>query len=247
MLKPKIPLEELDDYIRRINQASSVDEIIEILQSQIKRLGFDKMTYWLRWHHHETNKPIFFSTYSKKYQDHYVEQDFKQHDMVGKFSNIKNTPFKWSEIAQKIPITPMQKILFSDSAAVGIRSGGSIPIHGPNLVKATLSVANDAPTKEFDEHFDYHRHEIALMANYAHEKMLSFGLDSPIKPNLLTPREVQILTFVSRGKTYWEISVILSIQEDTVKKHMQNIGLKLNVSNGSHAVAKGLAFGLINP
>ncbi|PHM70012.1 helix-turn-helix domain-containing protein [Xenorhabdus kozodoii] len=48
---------------------------------------------------------------------------------------------------------------------------------------------------------------------------------------LLTKRESQILFWVSQGKTYYEIGVILSISESTVKFHVGNIFKKLGTVN----------------
>lgn len=53
----------------------------------------------------------------------------------------------------------------------------------------------------------------------------------------LTQRERQILDWVRTGKTNWEIARILNISENTVKKHVQNMYKKLDVTNRIQAVA----------
>jgi len=53
----------------------------------------------------------------------------------------------------------------------------------------------------------------------------------------LTVREKDILTWVKEGKSTWEVASILGITQDTVKYHLRNIFLKLNVTNRSQAVA----------
>ena len=63
----------------------------------------------------------------------------------------------------------------------------------------------------------------------------------------MTTRELEVLSWVSRGKTYWEIGRILNIQEDTVKKHMKKACTLLDAANSSQAVAKGVYYGLITP
>jgi len=54
----------------------------------------------------------------------------------------------------------------------------------------------------------------------------------------LTQREVQILQWVSKGKTNVEIALILHISAFTVKNHMQRLFQKLNVTNRAQAVSK---------
>ena len=61
----------------------------------------------------------------------------------------------------------------------------------------------------------------------------------------ITVRESEILQWVHKGKTNWEISVILNISPHTVKNHVQNILRKLNVQNRSHAAVKASRMGLV--
>ncbi len=243
----RISFEELDSFLLAIDKSNSLDEILVILQKQIEKFGFDRFTYWLRWANNDQKEPIGITTYPEKFIDHYISNDFQSHDMVGRFSTQTNIPFKWSDIAQRFSITKMQKVLFSDSESVGIKSGGSIPIHGPNYAQATFSVVSDLNYQEFDRRFHYHRHELHIIATYAHEKIMALGIDGKINDLTLTARETEILTWVSRGKTYWEIGRILNIQENTVKKYMHRIYGLLEVSNNTHAVAKAIINGLILP
>lgn len=54
----------------------------------------------------------------------------------------------------------------------------------------------------------------------------------------LSARELEVLDWVTRGKTNPEIGLILDISEFTVKNHMQRVFRKLNVSNRAQAVGK---------
>ncbi len=54
----------------------------------------------------------------------------------------------------------------------------------------------------------------------------------------LTPREVEVLRWLRKGKTSWDISVILMISERTVNYHVGNIMQKLDVTNRMQAVSE---------
>lgn len=56
--------------------------------------------------------------------------------------------------------------------------------------------------------------------------------------DLLSARELEILTWVMRGKSNFEISAILDLSTLTVKNHLQNIYRKLNVHTRVQAVAR---------
>lgn len=62
--------------------------------------------------------------------------------------------------------------------------------------------------------------------------------DSPeaLRPLGLTPREAEILFWITQGKSNPEIAIILTMQLVTVKKHVQNILQKLGVENRTAAL-----------
>ena len=63
----------------------------------------------------------------------------------------------------------------------------------------------------------------------------------------LTPREHDVLLLVAEGLTNKEIGGRLSITEDTVKKHVQNIIWKLRAADRTQAAIMALKLGLLEP
>jgi DNA-binding NarL/FixJ family response regulator len=57
----------------------------------------------------------------------------------------------------------------------------------------------------------------------------------------LTARETEVLTWIARGKTNYEIGVILSACTGTICKHVEHILCKLNVKNRTAAAVIALA------
>ncbi len=64
------------------------------------------------------------------------------------------------------------------------------------------------------------------------------NLASASRLHLLSAREEEILTWVSKGRTNFEIAEILAISAFTVKNHVQRILRKLGAANRTEAVAK---------
>ncbi|MGB1328112.1 MAG: response regulator [Porticoccaceae bacterium] len=58
----------------------------------------------------------------------------------------------------------------------------------------------------------------------------------------LTPRESEVLTWISRGKTNQEIAMILDFSPRTVNKHLEQIFRKLGVENRTTAAAVSLKY-----
>jgi len=61
----------------------------------------------------------------------------------------------------------------------------------------------------------------------------------------LTPREIDVLRLIARGKANKIIAAELSLTEETVKSHIRNILSKLGANDRTHAVAIGLKRGII--
>lgn len=58
--------------------------------------------------------------------------------------------------------------------------------------------------------------------------------------NLLTLRELEVLQHIAKGHLYKEVADSLGISIETVKKHLRNIYIKLQVQNRTEAVVKYL-------
>jgi len=56
----------------------------------------------------------------------------------------------------------------------------------------------------------------------------------------LSCREKEVLTLMAEGKTYTQISNVLFISPETVRTHMRNMYVKLQVSNKSEAIRIGM-------
>jgi LuxR family transcriptional regulator, quorum-sensing system regulator BjaR1 len=66
-----------------------------------------------------------------------------------------------------------------------------------------------------------------------------------IEKNRLSRRQREILSWASRGKTNWEIAIILKCKEATIVYHIKEAGRKLGAVNKTHAVSKAIHMGLL--
>lgn len=233
--------------ISRIEEAIDLDDLTTKVQTIISQWGFSSFSYWLKHPPDSKRQPIALATYPADYSKHYMKNKYYLHDMIGLVSNTTCVPFTWDEIEDIYSLTVMQKKLFDESASVGMKSGGCIPIHGPFNSHAVFSVVSDQTEKEFARWFNHCKQDIHMIALYIHDKVIKLEAAIGHKVVSMTTRELEVLTWVSRGKTYWETGKILNIKEDTVKKHIKKACLLLHASNSTQAVAKATVYGLISP
>ena len=91
-----------------------------------------------------------------------------------------------------------------------------------------------------------HAHNVTIARrNGAWEVIESFAVsdESPT----LTARELEVLTWVARGKSAWEIGEVLHITKRTVDEHVQNIMRKLGAANRTQAAAMAVRDRIIDP
>jgi DNA-binding CsgD family transcriptional regulator len=77
------------------------------------------------------------------------------------------------------------------------------------------------------------------------ERLMGFGPPDDEDDVRLTDRERDVLSWIAEGKSDWEMSVILSVSETTVRFHADNARRKLGAVNRAHAVARLAAARLI--
>jgi DNA-binding NarL/FixJ family response regulator len=99
--------------------------------------------------------------------------------------------------------------------------------------------ADDYITKPID--FDVlHAIIIARLAAVARKEL-------PPKPTMLHDREIELLTWVARGKTSAQIAKITGLAKRTIDFHLDNARIKLGAATRTEAAIKAAASNLIEP
>ncbi len=70
-------------------------------------------------------------------------------------------------------------------------------------------------------------------------------LEKPPEHDRLTPREIEVLTYLSKGFTIKEIASLMGIKWFTVNDHIKSIYKKLNVSSRAEAAVLATKHGLV--
>ncbi len=181
-------------------------------------------------------------TYPDEWMDIYLRRNYHFSDPVSILSRQRAAPFFWNKAIQFKDLTKKERRVMQLARDFGLKDGVSFPIVRAGYYSAGASIIGSEMEIQED---DLPRLQLAML--YFHGCLL--GLQK--KPEkvrgeiLLTRREIDCLSWVSNGKTDWEIGEILSISETTVHTHIENAKKKLNSVTRAQAVAEAIKVGSI--
>ncbi len=184
--------------------------------------------------------------HSPRFLENYSQQAFALSDPLVARGLSGSEPFSWEDAiaSHTQPATARQvKKLLELSADYGLKRGlGYASRPRPHSNEASyicLEMGCEPLSSIHTEALFYalpHLHELLRrLCDKAPEKMTS----------ALSGRELEVMQWLKEGKTAWEIGMILSISERTVKFHIANCYAKLNVTNRSQAIARAMRLNLI--
>lgn len=86
---------------------------------------------------------------------------------------------------------------------------------------------------------------VPLASGFQSSRPLPMGRGAPLDHERLTPRESEVLTYLSKGFTIKEIANLMGIKWFTVNDHIKSIYKKLNVSSRAEAAVLASKQGLV--
>ncbi|HXA84440.1 MAG TPA: LuxR C-terminal-related transcriptional regulator [Candidatus Dormibacteraeota bacterium] len=179
--------------------------------------------------------------YSDEWLKEYLRNDYFSCDPI-KRARLSGVDFmRWSDTFAKAEKN-VEKHYIRQAREYNIHEGVTIGAHrtssGPVSFFSFIGI--NLANNERDQAILRH------ISPYLHEAMCRATPATPaVRQSPLSGRETEVLSWAMVGKTNWEISMILSISERTVKFHIQNVMGKLHASSRAHAVAIALGQGLI--
>jgi len=185
------------------------------------------------------------SNYASNWRSTYDQQNLAYVDPTVAHCISRTTSLTWSPDIFK---SPAQRHMYEEACGYGLRSGVTLPIHGPKGELGILCFVSDQqPGRTFNRDLAAHLPALSLLRDIVFDTGIDFALpDKPMEPiPSLTPRELECLRWTAMGKTTWEIAKILNCSEATANFHITNFRRKLDVASRREAVVKAIRLGII--
>lgn len=239
---------KIAEFIEASNCAPDNQGLFKAMEFFSASVGYDRIAYGvLNGYENEKRKnlpgPAVLLNYSPEWVGHYVDQDYDKIDPVIQLTPEMSAPFKWNDLTDQYKITDAQELLLAEAQDGGMHNGISVPIHGPFGKVAVVSFAASSSMDEGNPSKDV-LPVIAVQFHTAFEAMRNQSLKRTEIPQF-SPRQVDCISWVGRGKSSWDISMILGISHNTVNYHIKDAMRKLETSSRTVCVVKAIRLGII--
>lgn len=193
-------------------------------------------------------RPALLSTFPASWTDHYFANAFDEVDPVVTASRDEIAPFFWGALDAVRPNDPEQSRLFDDASSLGIRSGITVPLKGPEGRFAAFTLSTDETSPA-------HMGGAAELKTFVQLCGLQFhNVLSTRVPRFmpehrvwrLTGRQRLCLAASAEGHSAKQTARVVGLTPRTVEHHLEEAKKRLEAESLPHAVALAVRKGLIS-
>lgn len=219
------------------------DDFVSFLFDVRDKFGLDDVAYAGM---NPINGSVFgHVTYGDAWKMHYVEHGFHRIDPTLQKARRSIAPVDWSRLERD---EEFRKV-FNDASDFGISDQGlTIPVRGPYGDMGGLSVTSSLSRTEWTKLKSSVIVSLQSVAVHMHDMVIrSDSLSHLLKTPNMSQREIEVLQWISAGKSQQDIADILSISNRTVEVHLRSARHKLYALTTAQAVGRAITMGLIYP
>ena len=237
---------KLIDFLDKAKYCKNVEELSELAQRTFDLFGFPMWAYQTKSELLMTrSEPILIHNFPRSWETYYTQNNCTNVDPVITYGSNQTRPFQWSEITAHVDFNHTELEYQNASREHGMNDGLAIPIIGGNGRTSMLSLTTDIENEGLSSLLRVYHTEIVAITFAFHTIAKDLIKDNQLVADdpELTEREKECLLWASKGKSLWEIGMIIGISERTVKFHLDNARKKYKVPNIQnliiHAIARG--------
>lgn len=242
---------DLTEFIYQSNQCTTIETLIDLYTRFINQFGYDQFLFARvspssPGEQNDINMDLMVN-YPEDWMNHYREHNYHHHDPVYQLAMTAVRPFTWKEI-QTRKLSQYSQRVMNEAKEHGLISGLGIPLRS--------SLNSQMREHQFGVGLSCSEQEITIDTNImsilnaaSHHLFFVYLSLQKVSANprkvQLTPREKEVLLWISYGKTKTETADKLCVSESCIKRHCEHLLEKLNVNNLTAAVAKAFRLGVI--
>lgn len=220
----------------------STTELIQMIRDRYSAASISYLYFNL--YHSTCKEDTVYRSSNLDWQHAYNEENLFKVDPSVKLAYSRLIPLDWSTI----DVDSNAGLSYFESAkksSIGSQ-GLTFFIHGDHGNISLFTLRTNHKKVDWHAYKEESTCDLQMIFMYFYETVIKRHESQHInKKSDLSDREIECLNWYSKGKSYWEISVILEISERTVNFHMTSARNKLNAVTNAQAVAIGILGGII--
>ncbi len=231
------------DFIEGLDAYTRVPDAMDALETAFGRFGFETIIVTgLPNPDQRFAQMVLAKRWPAEWFKLYTDRSYDRVDPVVRKCRRSVNPFEWSEAPYDAELEPGAAEVMTRATDFRMSRGFIVPIHGLTGYEAAVSLGG--------VHLDLNprsKPALHLMAMYGFEHIRRLLEPAVSATALLTPREREVISWASQGKSAWEIGEILHITQRTAEEHLATAARKLGAVNRTHAVALAIRNKIIAP
>lgn len=232
-------------YLETLTRCSKINNVWNLHCDKMAEYGFDRIVYgYTQFISPKSigalNDILFLSNHTTDYFHKYMSKGYYNHAPLLDWALSNTGAISWGLAGeQSVPENDVRRDVVSLNKSYGIDAGYSISFRNATTRSRGvifLAARQEITQEEIDEMWCHKGDEIEMICNIAHLKIITLPYTGTC--DTLTPRQIEVLEWVSEGKTNHEIAKIMGLSQATVEKHLRLARDKMNVETTAQAVVK---------
>ncbi|MEZ9232999.1 LuxR family transcriptional regulator [Vibrio amylolyticus] len=236
---------ELIESFKQVQDTQSLNVLLKkfavLIESEHFALGMSYPTSLMQ------SEVTLLHNYPQGWMQYYMDQNYQEVDAVVKHSISNHSPILWEHINKGNGFKKEQLSIMDQASGAGLKKGFSVPIHGLRGEFGILSFSQTDLSPKTNTLYESIIPYTQLLIPALTDAIQRIRKAHPETLVSLTKREKECLSWVTEGKSSWEISQILGCAERTVIFHLNNAMAKLNATNRYQAISKAIIHGILVP
>lgn len=231
-------LEDLNEFIARSREVVDDQGLSAIVGDMVREMGFDHFSLYRR-DAGPAGQNIEISDYPDDWIARVRDRRYVFDDPVYQASRRTAVGFMREGVADLMTLTRRQVTIMREAERAGLGDWFAVPAHvaaeTSGLATFVMRTGRPLPLARIPM-----AQIVGTFSYEAARRLRRNGVSDLAEPVALTPRQIDCLLLIARGKTDWEISVILGLAEDTIGKYVEDARRRYDVSRRSQLVVRAL-------
>ena len=228
----------LEDFFKDGSEScASAAELERLLADATRELGFD---YFALLHHSALAGPrrhlVRLDNYPAGWTQFLTRRLGGASDPIHSASSRTNCGFSWDEAPRLAALAGAQRAVLEESRRFGLGHGFTVPANVPGEPLGSCSFAarrgRPLPVSRLTS--------AEIIGAHAFKAARRICRPPASLPPRLSPRELDCLRLIARGKTDWEIAAILGVGLETVRTYVKHARRLYGVTSRTQLAIHGL-------